>query len=214
MEKYYVYCHKNPTTNEIFYVGKGSGYRAYVTQSRGKFWYDYVKKHGIPIVEILHENLSEDESFILEKELIKTFGRRDINNGLLVNTTDGGEGCGGMTHSDKSKKKMSINKFGKPSNNKGKTWTFREKRPKGLKRGNYQQRKDKGKTFNEEIKLKMKEGKRNNSKLVLQYDKQNNLIKEWRCAAEAIESLKLKGIYNCLTGVSNSSGGYIWRYKL
>jgi hypothetical protein len=110
MEKYYVYCHKNPTTNEIFYVGKGSGYRAYVTQSRGKFWYDYVKKHGIPIVEILHENLSEDESFILEKELIKTFGRRDINNGLLVNTTDGGEGCGGMTHSDKSKKKMSINK--------------------------------------------------------------------------------------------------------
>ena len=70
MEKYYVYCHKNPTTNEIFYVGKGSGYRAYVTQSRGKFWYDYVKKHGIPIVEILHENLSEDESFILEKELI------------------------------------------------------------------------------------------------------------------------------------------------
>jgi hypothetical protein len=29
MKEYYVYCHKNPETLEIFYIGKGTKKRAY-----------------------------------------------------------------------------------------------------------------------------------------------------------------------------------------
>lgn len=213
MKKYYVYCHRNPTTGEIFYVGKGTGPRAYVTQSRGKYWKNYVNKYGIPIVEILYENLEEEESFALEKQLIQSLGRRDLGTGILVNTTDGGEGCSGMVHSEETREKLRESRKGKPGNNKGKTWTQKNKRESNISRGKYKTRKDKGKIFNFEIKQKMKEGKRDKAKKVLQFDLENNLIKEWRSAADAIESTGLCGIYNCLTGISKQSGKFIWKYK-
>lgn len=213
MEKYYVYCHKNPTNGDIFYVGKGSGSRAYITQSRGKYWRSYVKKHGIPVVEIIYSNLTEEQAFLLEKQLIEKLGRKDIGNGVLVNTTNGGEGCSGLVHSDESKNKIRLARKDQPSNNKGKTWVQKNPRPKGTKRGNYKTRKDKGKTFSDEVKLNFKEGKRNKSKNVLQYDLDGNFIKEWRSPADVIDVLGLKGIYNCLTGISKHSGGFIWKYK-
>lgn len=213
MEKYYIYCHKNPTNEDIFYIGKGSGYRAYAFQSRGKYWKNYVKKHGIPIVEILHSNLTEEQAFLLEEQLIKKLGRKDKGDGVLVNTTNGGEGCSGLVHSDESKNKIRVAREGRPSNNKGKTWTQKTPRPKGIKRGNYKTRKDKGKTFSDDVKLKFKEGKRDKSKGVIQYDLDGAFIKEWRCPADVIDVLGLKGVYNCLTGISKHSGGFIWRYK-
>jgi hypothetical protein len=213
MKKYYVYCHRNPTTNEIFYIGKGSGPRAYVTQSRGQYWKNYVKKHGIPIVEILYDNLEENESFTLEKQLIESLGRKDLGTGILVNTSDGGTGSSGMVHSNETKNTIREARKGKPSNNKGKTWVQKTNPRTGVKRGNYKTRKDKGKTFSDEVKLNFKEGKRNKSKNVLQYDLGGNFIKEWRSPADVIDALGLKGLYNCLTGISKHSGGFIWKYK-
>jgi hypothetical protein len=213
MRVYYVYCHRDPITKEIFYIGKGTGNRAYVFQSRGKYWINYVKKYGLPIIEILYDNLSEEESFILEKQLIENLGRKDLKNGSLVNLTNGGEGCSGLIHSDKTKKIISESRKGK-SNNKGKTWTQKVKSiAKGSKRGKYKTRKDKGKTFSQEMKENFKEGKRNKTKNVLQYDLEGNFIKEWRSAADVVDVLKLKGIYNCLTGISTHSGGFVWKYK-
>lgn len=213
MEKYYIYCHQNPINGDIFYIGKGSDSRAYVTQSRGKYWKNYVKKHGIPIVEILHSNLTEEQAFLLEKQLIEKLGRKDKGDGILVNTTNGGEGCSGLVHSDESKNKMRESKKGRPSNSKGKTWVQKTPRPKGTKRGNYKTRKDKGKTFSDEVKLNFKEAQRNKSKGVIQYNLGGTFIKEWRSPADVIDVLGLKGIYNCLTGISDQSGGFVWRYK-
>jgi hypothetical protein len=213
MENYYVYCHRNPITNEIFYIGKGTKHRAYVKQNRGKHWNNYVKKHGIPLVEILYDNLNEDESLILEKKLIKTFGRKELNNGGLVNSTDGGEGCSGLVHSDEVKKIISECRKNKPGNNKGKKFTHKNKRIKGLKRGKYKTRKDKGKIFSDDIKQKFSESKRNKSKIILQYDIKNNFIKEWRSVPDIVDDLGVKGVYNCLKGYSKSSGGFIWKYK-
>jgi hypothetical protein len=51
----------------------------------------------IPIVSIFKENLSEEEAFKLERELIEYWGRRDIKTGILCNLTDGGEGNSGGT---------------------------------------------------------------------------------------------------------------------
>ena len=45
------------------------------------------------LVVILRSGLTEKEAFDWEKYYILRFGRKDTDNGLLLNQTDGGEGC-------------------------------------------------------------------------------------------------------------------------
>lgn len=72
---------------EPFYVGKGHG-------TRSKYFLDHNKKCQNkvrkifqetkldPIIVLVNENLSEEESFDLEKKLIKEIGRSDLELGL------------------------------------------------------------------------------------------------------------------------------------
>lgn len=50
---------------------------------------------------------------------------------------------------------------------------------------------------------------------IIQFDKQNNVIKEYESATKAaIEtSVGRKAIINCLGGRSKSAGGFVWKYK-
>lgn len=90
-KKYYVYQHLNSKTEEIFYIGIGNGKRAW-SNRRNRFWKDYVKKYGEPIIEIYKNHLTAEEACLLEKELIKKYGRRGYEeNGALVNRSEGGE---------------------------------------------------------------------------------------------------------------------------
>jgi group I intron endonuclease len=52
-------------------------------------------------------------------------------------------------------------------------------------------------------------------KPILQYDLNMNFIKEWDFTSTASRELciNFSAISKCLTGVSNSSGGFIWKYK-
>lgn len=92
-------------TGVPFYVGKGKGYRAYVTAHRNRFWKNIAKKHGFT-VRIIRNYLNEQEAFYLENFYIKLYGRRDFG-GLLVNQTDGGEGQSGAVASNEKKQLMS-----------------------------------------------------------------------------------------------------------
>ena len=97
--EHFVYIHKNPITEEVFYVGQGTKHRnkierAFSKKSRSKWWNNYVNKHGLPIVEIVYSDLSKEEADKLEIELIRFYGRKDLNEGSLVNLTDGGDGSG------------------------------------------------------------------------------------------------------------------------
>lgn len=103
---FYVYLHITKDTNEIFYVGKGKGNRAYKSSGRNKFWHSVINKHGFK-VEIVKENLTEEQSVALEKQLIHEYGRRDLGVGKLVNLTNGGDGVSGKIYTDNEKKLLS-----------------------------------------------------------------------------------------------------------
>jgi len=90
----YVYEHIRLDTNEIFYIGIGDDLnynRAYQRKSRNKHWINIVNNTKYS-VNIIFDNLSWKDACLNEIELIKKYGRKDLNTGVLVNMTDGGDG--------------------------------------------------------------------------------------------------------------------------
>jgi len=72
-----------------------------------------------------------------------------------------------------------------------------------------------GHGWNDETIEKLKKSARKRMRPILQYDLENNFIKEWGGFAEIVDELKLvkSGIYLCCKGKINKSQGYIWKYK-
>ena len=70
-KKFYVYCHIDPRTKEIFYIGKGCGRRSHSCYSRNRAWRVLVKELkelGLNFeIRFLHINKSESEALILEE---------------------------------------------------------------------------------------------------------------------------------------------------
>jgi uncharacterized membrane protein YfhO len=106
--KYYVYLHIKETTGEPFYIGKGKGNRAYQSgkNKRSLYWHNIVNKYGYDII-FLELNLTDEEAIRKEIYWINRIGRKDLNEGPLVNLTDGGEGLCGRIVSDETRKKIS-----------------------------------------------------------------------------------------------------------
>lgn len=100
-KKFYVYFHKRPD-GTIFYVGKGHGNRAWVKKSRNNHWNNVVNKHGGFDVEIVSENLTEQEAFAKERELILELGMDN-----LTNQTLGGISTTGYRHTEETRELQS-----------------------------------------------------------------------------------------------------------
>jgi hypothetical protein len=91
----YVYRHIRLDKNEPFYIGIGSDKaRCYTKQTRNKHWHS-ITKHTEYRVDIIFDDLSVEEAKEKEKELIALYGKKS-NGGLLVNITNGGDGCWGF----------------------------------------------------------------------------------------------------------------------
>jgi len=56
----------------------------------------------------------------LEIELVKKYGRKDLNEGTLVNLTDGGDGILNCKRSEETKRKLSLKKIGEKNPQWGK----------------------------------------------------------------------------------------------
>lgn len=144
--KFYTYAHYKADTKEIFYIGKGSGNRAFVKHKRSIHWNSIVSKHGLH-VEILSKWSTEEDALTHEKFLISTFRSMGFS---LCNMTEGGDGVTseswtpelrqvlsksrlGKKLSDETRKRMSISATGRPMSKEAieKTAAFHRGRKRG-----------------------------------------------------------------------------------
>lgn len=133
-----VYRHRRLDNNSIFYIGIGlKKERAYQKRSRNKHWHNIVNKIDYN-VEIICEDIEYEDAKELEILLIKMYGRKDLDLGLLCNNTDGGDGNVNMSEETKEKisnslkgRKISEDIIKKRSNTQKEIWNskdFEEKR--------------------------------------------------------------------------------------
>lgn len=105
---FYTYAHYKPQGG-LFYIGKGSGARAFQKNGRNAYWNRVVAKYGNPHVEILARWDSEKEAMNHEVLLISCF--KDMGY-KLTNMSAGGDGCSGYKHTEESRKKIQIARLG------------------------------------------------------------------------------------------------------
>lgn len=91
-DRYYVYIHIDNDTTNVFYVGKGTGNRAFAEDARNDIWNAYVSKlNSGYTVEIVSDDLEEYEAYDLEIELIEEYGFIHDDTGTLTNIQPGGD---------------------------------------------------------------------------------------------------------------------------
>lgn len=191
---YYIYFHRNPITKEIFYVGLGLNRRAWDrNRGRNQHWINYIKKHGNPIVEIIHDNLTLEQAISKEQYYVKLYGRIGYeDNGVLVNKSEGGE-----------------------SGSKGTKWSKQSI--------NNRNNKLKGRKFTPDHNLKISLAKQNHpsyqnrksNKSIYQKDIEGNIINEWNTIKEAAYNLGMREMYiiQCCKGKKEQYKNYKWNYK-
>lgn len=107
VRQFYVYQHRRNDTGAIFYIGKGSGNRAWDehwSRYQNRIWKGCAK-HGYA-VEIVCDGLDEKHALELEVMLIQAHGRKNLGTGELANLTDGGEGGSGAVRSQETRDKI------------------------------------------------------------------------------------------------------------
>lgn len=88
MNNYYVYAYISKKTGLPYYIGKGTGDRAYNKSGH----LTSVPRNRNYIV-MVSKNLTEFGAFALERRLIRWYGRKTIDdNGILQNIQEGGSG--------------------------------------------------------------------------------------------------------------------------
>ena len=166
----YIYKHIRTDINEVFYIGIGSDTkykRANTENSRNKHWKNVINKTSY-IVEIIEDGLSWEDACKREIEIIKYYGRKDLNEGTLVNMTDGGDGVFGFIMSSETKEKISIANSGKQKSEEHKqkareAQIGKKRLPFSEKHKHNISQSVKGRPKSEEHKLKLKESKLGNT---------------------------------------------------
>ena len=93
---FYVYYYADPKNDNIVYVGKGTGYRAWshLNKSSNQKLNNLIKSRqaaGFVVRPVIVDFFETDQLALeFEKQLIVEFGREDLSKGTLFNRDDGG----------------------------------------------------------------------------------------------------------------------------
>lgn len=220
---YYTYEWYRKDTGAVFYVGKGKGRRYQEKKDRNPKFRNYVAKYPCGVRKV-HKNLSEEDAYAKEIELIAFYKARGQ---CECNFTEGGDAPPLHVGADapNSRRVVQLDLNGQYV----RTWSYIGEVEKVLGLQNsritaccqgkygkksyggymwvYEEDYDPGKVYIYE--------KETNSRPILQYDFAGHFIKEWGSAKEASVALGLRrsSLCMCCKGTYKSCGGYIWRYK-
>lgn len=207
MKKYLVYIHQNKINGKLYVGitgqnpknrwGRGSTYKGCI------HFYNAIKKYGWDGFDhiIVKSNLPEQCAKTLEKILIKIYDTTNPEKGY--NLSEGGDGFAGYHHTEESKEKIS---------NAQKKMKLPQRFTEGHTPWN------KGLRHSEDAIKKMSEshrGKDNNqSKSVLQYGENGELINKYPSAKEAALVLGCSADYLRRVCKTNKSyKNYVWKYE-
>jgi hypothetical protein len=105
---FYVYAYLREDGTP-YYIGKGKDIRAWNHAKRERV---HQPSENFRVV-ILESNLTELGAFALERRMIRWYGRKDNNTGILINLTDGGDGVSGRIASIDWRRTVSLKLRGK-----------------------------------------------------------------------------------------------------
>ena len=200
-----VYQHRRNDTNIVFYVGVGVDVkRAYEKTNRNKHWKNIANNIGFQ-VDILFDGIKYEDACMIEKDLVESYGRKDLGTGELVNMKEGGLNGSGWIMSNETKKKI-----GKANSNK--TNIISEDTRRKISVSLKGRKKPIGFNVGRKHTKETLEKMRKHCKSVIQKDIYGNVIKIWDSVRDVKEELNIK-IYDALEKRNSTAGGYIWDWN-